>query len=259
MSPKKPAVHCPPTSSLVPSLSPPPSLNHNSHVRHLSNLHLTHPPGTAIIAQFGIILLAALIWASIFLHPPLSLFSYHPLLNSTAILILTQSILLLQPTHTPSQKRAGTLTHITLNLLAAAALISALSIILYNKNAHSAPHFTSAHGILGLTTYILLLLQALVGITQYFVPALYGGVDNAKAVYKYHRASGYVILGFLLATVIAATYTYTGAVTLGLRTWAVVLSAFLVVVGIMPRIHIQKLGMKSRREREREERERRAG
>lgn len=30
--------------------------------------------------------------------------------------------------------------------------------------------------------YSVLLVQAFVGFTQYFVPGLYGGVDNAKAV-----------------------------------------------------------------------------
>ena len=67
--------------------------------------------------------------------------------------------------------------------------------------------FTSAHGRLGLITYIVFVLQALVGLTQLWFPRLYGSVDNAKAIYKYHRASGYLLVVFSLATVAAATQT----------------------------------------------------
>lgn len=197
--------------------------------------------GTAPIAQAGVILLTILVWASIFLHP-LSLFSFHPLLNSSAILLSTQAILILQPTHTQTQKRLGTLTHFTLNFLAIDALIAAFVIIEYNKFAHKAPHFTSVHGKLGLITYCLLAIQALVGFTQYFVPSLYGGVDNAKAMYKWHRFSGYIIVVMMLATVIAATQTTTGKNFLELKTWSIALASVLVLMGILPRIRRAKLG-----------------
>ena len=198
-------------------------------------------PGTAPIAQAGVLLLTILVWASIFLHP-LSLFSFHPLLNSSAILFSTQAILILQPTHTQTQKRQGTLTHFTINFLAIDALIAAFVIIEYNKFAHKAPHFTSVHGKLGLITYCLLAIQALVGFTQYFVPSLYGGIDNAKAMYKWHRFSGYIILVMMLATVIAATQTTTGKNFLELKTWSVALASVLVLVGLLPRIRRAKLG-----------------
>jgi len=198
--------------------------------------------GTAIIAQVGLLLLIALVWASIFLHP-LSIFSLHPILNSSAILLSTEAILILQPTHTPGQKRAGILTHFTLNFLAADALIAAFVVIEYNKFSHRAPHFTSAHGCLGLTTYCLLAIQALVGFTQYFVPRLYGGVDRARSVYKWHRGSGYVILVLMLATVAAATQTDTGKDFLQLKLWAVLVAGALVLVGVVPRIRKAKFGL----------------
>lgn len=44
------------------------------------------------------------------------------------------------------------------------------------------PHYESPHAILGAVIYILLFFQVSVGFTQYFVPALYGGVGNAKSV-----------------------------------------------------------------------------
>ncbi len=80
------------------------------------------------------------------------------------------------------------------------------------------------------------------GLTQYFVPQLYGGVENAKKLYYWHRLSGYVVLVMMLGTVVAATYTYTGRRFLQLKTWPVVVAAVLVLVGILPRVRLRKFG-----------------
>jgi len=198
--------------------------------------------GTAVIAQGGLILLTALVWASVFLAP-LSLFSAHPLLNSSGILLASEAVIILQPTHTATQKRQGTIAHLILNVLGLNSLIAGLVIIEYNKFSHGAAHFTSVHGKLGLITYILLAIQSFVGFTQYFVPKLYGGVNNAKALYKYHRASGYVILVVMLATASAASVTDTGRDMLHLKLWSFLVCAALILVGILPRIKKQKLGL----------------
>jgi hypothetical protein len=165
------------------------------------------------------VLLTASVWASIFLHP-LILFSAHPLLNSAGILVLTQSILVLQPTHTAGQKRQGTISHAWLNNFGLDFLVAGLIIIEVNKFNHDGTHFESPHAILGLTTYILLAIQTFVGFTQYFVPQLYGGVEKAKSIYKWHRISGYVVLVFLLATAAAATQTDFNKTTLDIKLWA---------------------------------------
>jgi hypothetical protein len=178
------------------------------------------PKGTAVIAQGGIILLVASVWASIFLHD-LILFSAHPLLNSAGVLFLTQGILILQPTHTPTQKRRGTIAHFTLNNLALDLLIAGLVVIEYNKIRGGTHHFESPHGILGLITYIFLAIQALVGFTAYFVPKLFGGENNAKSLYRWHRLSGYVLLLLLLATVAAATQTTYIKNVIHIKIWAI--------------------------------------
>ncbi|KAI4208519.1 MAG: hypothetical protein LQ346_000029 [Caloplaca aetnensis] len=198
--------------------------------------------GTAVIAQIGIWILAATIWASVFVQP-LILFSAHPLLNSAGILLTTQAILLLQPTHTPKQKKQGTNVHAVLNLTSILTLLAGLVIIEYNKIAHSGAHFQSPHAILGLTTYILFFLQAIVGIAQYYTPGVFGGVDNAKSVYKYHRMSGYVILIMSFVTVAAATQTSFNKATLHIQLWAVVVASVITLAGVLPRIKKQKLGM----------------
>lgn len=122
-------------------------------------------------------------------------------------------------------------------------MIAAFIIIEYNKFNHGAVHFDSTHGKLGLITYILLFIQSLIGFTQYFFPRLYGSIDNAKAIYKWHRMSGYVILVMMLATASAATQTYTGMVTLDIKLWAVLVSSVLILIGVLPRIKKQKFGL----------------
>ncbi|KAH8596835.1 hypothetical protein B0O99DRAFT_94762 [Bisporella sp. PMI_857] len=184
--------------------------------------------GTAVLTQTGLILLVASVWASVFLHP-LILFSAHPLLNSGGLLLLTQGILILQPTHTADQKRRGTFVHANSISLALALLVAGLIVIEYNKFSHRGIHFASAHAILGLT--------------QYYFPGVYGGVDRAKSVYKYHRWSGYAVLTLLLATVAAATQTDYNKNVLHIKLWAVLLSAVLLLLGVIPRIKKQKLGI----------------
>lgn len=205
--------------------------------------------------------MAAIVWGSVFSHD-LSLFSAHPvsypsqpipktkqakltnaqLLNSAAALFLTQGILVLQPTHTAKQKKQGTYTHAALNDVALATAIAGLVIIEYNKISHKGTHFVSVHAILGLITYILLAIQSIVGLTQYFTPALYGGEANAKKLYKYHRVSGYVILVLMLATICAATQTGFNKNVLEIQLWAVIVASVITLAGVLPRIKKNKFG-----------------
>ncbi|KAI6248074.1 hypothetical protein HI914_03180 [Erysiphe necator] len=201
--------------------------------------------GTAVLAQAGIILLTAAVWASIFLHN-VTLFSYHPLLNSAGILLLTQAILILQPTRTASQKRDGTVAHALLIGVGFSALVAGLVVIEYNKFSHNGAHFKSNHAILGFVTYFILVIQSVVGFTQYYTPLLYGSVANAKAIYKYHRASGYITLILMLATVATATKTTFNINVLHLKLWVVITTSALVLIGIIPRIRLYKLGLKPR-------------
>jgi len=197
--------------------------------------------GTGTVAQAGAWILAAIVWGSVFSND-LMLFSVHPLLNSAALLFLVQGILILQPTHTAKQKKQGTYTHAAFNDIAVLTAIAGLVIIEYNKIKDGNPHFESPHAILGIVTYIMIILQAIVGITQYFTPGLYGGVDNAKALYKYHRVFGYLTLLVMLATICAATQTGFNVNILQMQLWAVVVASAIVVIGLAPRIRLNKFG-----------------
>ena len=163
---------------------------------------------------------------------------------SAGLLLVVQGVLILQPTHTTKQKEVGTVFHSVLNGGGVLALVAGLIVIEYNKFNGGADHFTSVHGKLGLITSIFFILQAAVGITQYYTPQLYGGVDNAKAVWKYHRASGYVVLPLSLVTVCAATQVHFNIETLHIQLWSVIVTSVLIVVGIGARIHLNKLGLK---------------
>ncbi|KAE9962649.1 hypothetical protein BLS_010176 [Venturia inaequalis] len=198
--------------------------------------------GTAVLAQAGVWVLAAVVWGAVFSND-LILFSAHPLLNSAALILLAQGTLILQPTHTVQQKRHGTITHALFNQLALGAFVAGLVVIEVNKYKNGIHHFKSPHAILGFTTYILLVIQALVGFTQYFVPSLYGGVDNAKKIYKYHRVAGYSVLILVLASVCTATQTTFNQTTFHIQLWAMIVLSVLILAGILPRIKKQKLGL----------------
>ena len=75
------------------------------------------------------------------------------------------------------------------------------------------------------------------------MPRVWGGVDAAKALWKYHRWAGYGALGLLLATVAAAVETDYVRGELGIRLWGVLVAEGLIVAGVVPRVHLRKLGV----------------
>jgi hypothetical protein len=109
------------------------------------------------------------VWAAVFEHEVI-FFDVHPISNSAGLFFLTQATLVLQPTASQKHKIQGTYVHSALNLVGVAALISGLVNIEINKASHPESRFTSIHGIMGLVTYILIFIQALVGFTQLYMP-----------------------------------------------------------------------------------------
>jgi hypothetical protein len=73
--------------------------------------------------------------------------------------------------------------------------------------AFAGTHFESPHAILGLLTYIFLLLQATGGVVQFYFPNLVGGEGNGKALYKYHRIAGYTFVLLLLSSACLSPYS----------------------------------------------------
>ncbi|KAK6336580.1 hypothetical protein TWF718_009382 [Orbilia javanica] len=201
--------------------------------------------GTGFLAQIGLLTLTATTWVSIF-SLPVGLFTLHPLFNSIGVLLLFEAVLLLQPTHTANQKFKGAIIHSTLTGVSLLLFVGAGVAILLNKIRIKHEHFGSAHAILGLVVYVLILIQAIIGFAQFYTPRAFGSVENAKAIYKYHRLAGYMIELLLVVTLIAASRTTFALGPLSFKTWTVVIGSSSVAIGVIPRIKKEKLGFKCR-------------
>lgn len=171
------------------------------------------------------------------------LLTRYQLLNAAGILVLVQSILLLQPTSTQKQKVQGTYIHSGLNVIALGLLIAGLVVIEMNKASHPETRFQSTHGKVGLVVYILLGIQFIIGVAQFYTPNVFGSVDKAKSIYKYHRMSGYLIIVLATVTICLATQTGFNSNVLHIRLWATIVASVLLVVGLVPRIKKRKLGL----------------
>jgi hypothetical protein len=126
--------------------------------------------------------------------------------------------------------------------LSLGAFISAFVIIELNTGDHQ--RLTSPHGILGLITYILIILQVLVGVAQFWLPErVFGSVENGKKIYKYHRRFGYFLLVLELATVAAATQTTFNQGVLHIRLWVALVTAVIIILGVGARLKKHKLGL----------------
>ncbi|KAL2259084.1 hypothetical protein VTK26DRAFT_7366 [Humicola hyalothermophila] len=203
--------------------------------------------GTGWLAQVGAIILVAIVWAGVFLHPTLPLVSPHPLLQSLGVFTVIQAILLLQPTTTPETKALGQRGHALLHILSFLLFVAGTAIIQVNKTVNRMPHFHSAHAYLGVATLALLLLQYLFGLAIYVFPAtVFGTVERGKSLWKYHRMAGYLLLALLLATVAAAAETDYNHAVLHVRLWGVLVAEVLVLAGVAARVHVGKMGFGSR-------------
>lgn len=199
---------------------------------------------TGIIAEIGVLVLCCEIWARI-ASIPVVFFSGHPIAMSTAIFILTQSILFQQPITSENldKKRRGQYVHAALNLVAFIAIVTGFTIVEVSKVQENRSHFPpSPHAAFGASTLLLLIVQYIIGFTMWMTPSLYGGEARAKSLYKYHRFSGYFILLMLLMTAVTAALTGYNKYVLGVRDWVASLGSFLVVIGLFSRVQKQKLG-----------------
>ncbi|KAI6116901.1 hypothetical protein EDD16DRAFT_1693168 [Pisolithus croceorrhizus] len=145
-------------------------------------------------AEYAALVFVLVTWGIIFANDPMSLgwFTYHPILQSCAIACFTYGVLTLQPTSQPVTKAAGLQRHqIAMFGIGIPCILS----------LHSAPHFTSWHGTFGIITVVCLLTQGLIGgASVWFGGAALGGGMKAKAVWKYHRLSGYIVFSLTLFT-----------------------------------------------------------
>ncbi|KAJ6257130.1 hypothetical protein Dda_8015 [Drechslerella dactyloides] len=151
--------------------------------------------------------------------------------SKIAVIFLVEAVLLLQPTNTAHQKRAGAIMHSLLIAVSILLFIGAFTMIVLHKIHIRHGHFDSPHSVLGLTTYIAVAIQTMVGVAQFYTPSIFGSTETAKSIYKYHRVAGYIIHILLFATLLAATRTDFALGPLHLKTWKVALAIFFIVIG----------------------------
>lgn len=160
---------------------------------------LLSPP--ALLAQASSLVFLVLVWTLVFEKFPgslfngLPLFGYHPLLQSLTLLLLAQSVLVLQPTSQarPQEKRAAFQVHQLVNILVLVAISVGSAIMFYLH--HPAGHWQSWHGVLGAALTVWLWLQAVLGAASVWGGGkALGGEAKAKGWWKWHRLSGYVLL-----------------------------------------------------------------
>jgi len=150
----------------------------------------------------------------------------------------------------PANSYTGTkvpraIIHSVLNGLAFLLFTGAFVVIVVNKFGHNGIHFESPHAILGLITYIGIIIQVLIGLAQFYTPSVFGSIERAKSIYKYHRIAGYVLQIVLLGTILAATQTTFNLNALKIKTWQVSVGVVLVLLGVLPRIRKEKLGFRA--------------
>ncbi|XP_051549764.1 transmembrane reductase CYB561D2 [Myxocyprinus asiaticus] len=132
--------------------------------------------------------------------PGTSLFSWHPFLMTLAFsFFMTEAILLFNPYSSPvrklKHKTKGRL-HWILQCLCVSCATVGLITIFYNKSLNGKPHFTSWHGLIGVITVTVVVVQSLGGLSLLY-PKLAKGWSLAK-LKRYHATSG--LLTYLLGS-----------------------------------------------------------
>jgi len=150
-------------------------------------------------AIIAVLIILTTTWVVVFTNNPKSLgwFAPHPVLQTLALLFFTYGIMTLQPTSQPRTKEHGLARHqVAMALLGFPSIALGSMFMIYNKTTHGSDHFTTWHAKFGLVAIIWIVLQAIVG-----AASAWTGTPAAKAVYKYHRLSGYLLFSWLLVTV----------------------------------------------------------
>ncbi|RUP43725.1 eukaryotic cytochrome b561-domain-containing protein [Jimgerdemannia flammicorona] len=154
----------------------------------------------SLFAQLGLVIFVVSVYTAIIKAGWPSPFAWHPALMTILLVAVTEGILILQPTTTPAEKATGLNLHKWTLIIGYTCAIGGSSVIFYNKVLSGKEHFTTTHSQLGAFTSSYLLIQLLFGLSMVYLPNLFGGVGKAKALWKYHRLSGYFLFIFVWVT-----------------------------------------------------------
>jgi len=210
--------------------------------RHLHKPNFFRFALMAILAQLGLASFALLVWGSLWNNQYI-FFHWHPALMTLALVIFTQGILTLQPATTPVEKVEGLNRHALIQTLGLTSAILGVSAVVYSKIINEKEHFATPHGKFGIFIASYFLVQFIFGSLSVNAPGLFGGVNKAKALWKYHRMSGYLVLMLAWAT---AEFGIQSAAAMFPR-WGITVASIsggLIILGVGGRIRTSKLGFK---------------
>ncbi|KAJ4488406.1 hypothetical protein J3R30DRAFT_3435640 [Lentinula aciculospora] len=187
-------------------------------------------------------------WLVMLINKPTQLgwFLLHPTLESLAILFFTYGIITLQSTSQPRTKAAGLSRHQSAILfMAFPALFIGVWAIVMNKFELDKRHFRSWHSVLGIIATGWIVIQISIGgASVWFGGKAFGGGMKAKAVWKYHRLSGYILYPLLLVTVsLGGALSHWGEknVPLPIRLITYVFAPLACLVAILSRMRVSKM------------------
>ncbi|ORX89295.1 hypothetical protein K493DRAFT_267265 [Basidiobolus meristosporus CBS 931.73] len=167
------------------------------------------------------------------------LFSWHPILMSLALVLVSEAVLLLQKTNSQS-KPGATIWHRYIMLGGGALGVTGVAVIFINKMLFSKPHFTSWHGRLGLGAVLLILGQIIFGMALHSFPALFGNQGRARKLYKRHRLLGYFILSILWINSLLGTQS-DWMVSHFQQSWVWYPVVALILLGLLSRVRLAHL------------------
>jgi len=220
-----------------------PTLTDCDYIRDITK-HTYNSIG-AITVQLGLLTLTASVFYGLFTNPVNPRFIAHPIANSLAFIALAEALLLTQPTPRSAQHKSwGAQLHGVLNSASVVLYLVGYGSIYYNKYYNGAPHATTWHGYIGTITYNLLAAMLIAGSAIFWFPEeMCGSLARGRALYKWHRLGGYMIVGLtMLTTALALESTYNMTV-LQISHKLVLTAIGLVVVGLCVGIKLSKLGL----------------
>jgi cytochrome b-561 domain containing protein 2 len=152
----------------------------------------------------------------------------------------------LQPTSTQRTKVAGLSRHQSaILLLGFPALLVGTFAIVMNKVELEKRHFRSWHSVLGIAAVAWVVIQICIGgASVWFNGKAFGGGPKAKAIWKYHRLSGYILFLWLLITVaLGGALSHWGErnVPLPIRLVTYVFAPLFCAASILSRMRVSKM------------------
>ncbi|KAJ7261395.1 hypothetical protein B0H12DRAFT_1106619 [Mycena haematopus] len=142
-------------------------------------------------AMYLALVFGTVTWVIVLVNNPLDAgwFAFHPPLQSLSLALIVYGIMTLQPTSQPKTKAVGLARH------QYAIFFAAFPIIFL------APSRSCTTKKLGIVSMGWIFIQVLLGGgSVWFGGAAFGGGAKAKAIWKYHRLSGYVLFLLLIST-----------------------------------------------------------